>query len=92
MNISPKARVAPPLGLGIVMTVAEHQVSVLLDDMMAIELFRRDRVRDPVQRTKPLRGGDDRDLVSERSASATRPSDSDSAPCLYQRARRPSKN
>lgn len=52
MNISPKARVAPPLGLGIVMTVAEHQVSVLLDDMMAIELFRRDRVRDPVQKAR----------------------------------------
>jgi hypothetical protein len=36
--------------------------------------------------TKPLRGGGDRDLVSERSASATRPTVSDSAPCLYQRA------
>ena len=33
MNIPPKARVAPPLGLGIVLTVAEHQVSVMLDEM-----------------------------------------------------------
>jgi hypothetical protein len=44
MNISPKTRVAPSLGPVIVRTVAEHQVSVLLDDTMAIELFRHDEV------------------------------------------------
>ena len=47
---------------------------------------RRGRVAPSTRRTKPLRGGEDRDLVSERSASATRPTVSDSAPCLYQRA------
>jgi len=43
-------------------------------------------VRLPVQRTKPLRGGKDPGLVHKPSASATRPIDSDFAPCLYQRA------
>ena len=38
------------------------------------------------QRTKPLRGGKDPGLVHKPSASATRPIDSDFAPCLYQRA------
>src|SRR5271166_3233796 len=37
-------------------------------------------------RTKPLRGGKDPGLVHKPSASATRPIDSDFAPCLYQRA------
>src|SRR5271165_6146552 len=39
-----------------------------------------------LQRTKPLRGGKDPGLVHKPSASATRPIDSDFAPCLYQRA------
>ncbi len=39
-----------------------------------------------MQRTKPLRGGKDPGLVHKPSASATRPIDSDFAPCLYQRA------
>jgi hypothetical protein len=38
------------------------------------------------QRAKPLRGGEDRDLAHQRSTSATRPTDSTSAHCLYQRA------
>src|SRR5271157_6085575 len=38
------------------------------------------------RRTKPLRGGKDPGLVHKPSASATRPIDSDFAPCLYQRA------
>ena len=41
-----------------------------------------------LERTKPLRGGKDPGLVHKPSASATRPIDSDFAPCLYQRARR----
>jgi hypothetical protein len=40
---------------------------------------RRDRER----RTKPLRGGEDRDLVPKRSASPALPTDSDFAPHLY---------
>ncbi len=44
------------------------------------------RVRVPGQRTKPLRGGKDPGLAHKPSASATRPIDSDFAPCLYQRA------
>jgi hypothetical protein len=44
------------------------------------------RVRDPLRRTKPLRGGKDGDLVHEPSASAIRPIDSDFARCLYRRA------
>ena len=43
-------------------------------------------VRDLQRRTKPLRGGKDRDLVHKPSVSATRPIDPDFAPCLYQRA------
>jgi hypothetical protein len=39
-----------------------------------------------LQRTKSLRGGEDRDLVYERSASGTRPTDSDSTPCSSPRA------
>src|SRR5271166_4526966 len=39
-----------------------------------------------LQRTNPLRGGKDPGLVHKPSASATRPIDSDFAPCLYQRA------
>ena len=38
------------------------------------------------QEAKPLRGGRDPGLVHNPSASATRPIDSDFAPCLYQRA------
>ena len=44
------------------------------------------RLRVPLRRTKPLRGGKDPGLVHKPSASATRPIDSDFAPCLYQRA------
>ena len=44
------------------------------------------RLRVPLRRTKPLRGGKDPGLVHKPSASATRPIDSDLAPCLYQRA------
>src|SRR5271157_5600105 len=44
------------------------------------------RLRLPLRRTKPLRGGKDLGLVHKPSASATRPIDSDLAPCLYQRA------
>ncbi len=47
---------------------------------------RKAGVRDPWRRTKPLRGGKDPGLVHKPSASATRPIDSDFAPCLYQRA------
>ena len=43
-------------------------------------------MRNEIQRTKPLRGGKDPGLVHKPSASATRPIDSDFAPCLYQRA------
>ena len=43
-------------------------------------------VRLLLRKTKPLRGGKDPGLVHKPSASATRPIDSDFAPCLYQRA------
>ena len=48
--------------------------------------WKAQRLRLSFPRTKPLRGGKDLGLVHKPSASATRPIDSDFAPCLYQRA------
>ena len=48
--------------------------------------WKAQQLRVPSPRTKPLRGGKDPGLVHKPSASATRPIESDFAPCLYQRA------